>query len=400
MPHAAQATQYAIVGLGIVHGPQPGRTRRILAAEAARLAIVDAGLAREDIDGTMDFRGGAGPGSEPNYDDAFSRMLGLPTNVHLCLTRYSPSGPAIASAMGLLDRGIANYVCVAGSWDDWSKSRENRSNGNARSLYTVGREGYWGKPVGEARAVSNHVWLAARHMAEYGTTSAQFGAIAVQQRAWAAMNPRAATRHKPMTVEDHQNSPMIVDPYHLFDMCLVSDGAIAYIITTLDRARDLAKPPVVVKGVGCGEMVGQDWWDQTNYSQLPVRTARDQAFRQAGIELSDIDVAELYDCFTGEVLFQLEDYGWCAKGEGGSFAESGAIGPGGSIPVNTGGGLLSCYHLGALTPLAEGIEQVRGEAGERQVADCELALVSGHGLELVSPGMSSYHTTVVLGRDR
>jgi acetyl-CoA acetyltransferase len=116
------------------------------------------------------------------------------------------------------------------------------------------------------------------------------------------------------------------------------------------------------------------------------------------VELKDVKTAQLYDCFTSEVLFQLEDYGWCGKGDGGPFVESGAIGPGGSIPVNTSGGLLSCYHLGDLTGFAEAVRQVRGEAGERQISDCDVAMSTGHGGELVSPGMCSIHTCTLLGR--
>src|SRR5258707_130379 len=129
-----------------------------------------------------------------------------------------------------------------------------------------------------------------------------------------------------------------------------------------------------------------------------VRQPKEQAFEKASLTLDDIDCAHFYDCFTAEVLFQLEDYGFCKKGEGGAFVESGAIAPGGSIPVNTGGGLLSCYHLGDLTGMAESIRQLRGEAGEHQIKDCNVVLTTGHGGELISPGMCSIHTSTLLGR--
>jgi acetyl-CoA acetyltransferase len=203
---------------------------------------------------------------------------------------------------------------------------------------------------------------------------------------------------RPITVEDHQASPLYVEPYHLLDICLVSDGAVAFILTTAERARDLARPPVYVLGLGMGEVADTLWWDNKNYTHMAVRTAKERAFAHAGIDVSDIDVAQLYDCFTGEVLLQLEDYGWCAKGEGGGFVEAGNIGPGGSIPVNTSGGLLSAYHYGDLTGLSEAVLQLRGEAGDRQVEDAEVALVTGHGGELLSPGMCSIHTTLLLGR--
>jgi acetyl-CoA acetyltransferase len=237
-------------------------------------------------------------------------------------------------------------------------------------------------------------------MYEYGTTSAQLGAIAVQERAWACMNPEAQMYGKPITVEDHQNSPMVVNPYHLLDISQISDGGLSLIVTTADRATDTARPPVMVLGQGVNEIAAELWWEKKNYTHMAVAGARDMAFEQAGIALSDLDAAMLYDCFTAEVLFQLEDYGWCQKGEGGAFVESGAIGPGGAIPVNTGGGLLSSYHLADATGFIEGIRQLRGEAGERQLEDPETVLVTTHGNEHLSPGMCSIHVSTVLGVPR
>ena len=260
------------------------------------------------------------------------------------------------------------------------------------------KEGYWGKALGDLRAASHHSWMAARHMAVFGTTSEQLGAIAVQQRAWACLNPEARMYGRPLTLEDHQASPWVVEPYHLLDLSQVSDGAIAFVLTTRQRAADLARPAVHVLGQGFGEVSADLWWEKKQFTHMAVHHAKKQAFAEAGVSLADVDCAQLYDCFTGEVLFQLEDYGWCEKGEGGDFVAAGNIGPGGSIPVNTGGGLLSAYHLGDLTGLAEAVRQLRGEAGDRQLERCEIALTSGHGGELVAPGMCSIHTTTLLGR--
>jgi acetyl-CoA acetyltransferase len=153
-----------------------------------------------------------------------------------------------------------------------------------------------------------------------------------------------------------------------------------------------------VLGQGFGEVSADLWWEKKNFTHMAVPRARDQAFGQAALTLKEVDCCQFYDCFTAEVLFQLEDYGFCKKGEGGPFVESGAMGPGGSTPVNTSGGLLSCYHLGDLTGMAESIRQLRGEAGERQIKDCNVVLTTGHGGELVSPGMCSIHTSTLLGR--
>jgi acetyl-CoA acetyltransferase len=235
-------------------------------------------------------------------------------------------------------------------------------------------------------------------MAEYGTTSRQLGMVNVQQRAWACMNPEAKMYGRPITIEDHQASPIVVDPYHLLDICLISDGAIAFILTTAERARDCAKTPVAILGQGFGEVSSSLWFENKHFTHMAVAPAKAQAFGQAGLTIDDVDCAQLYDCFAAEVMFQLEDYGWCKKGEGGAFLETSPIGPGGSIPVNTSGGLLSCYHVGDMTGMAEAIRQVRGECGERQVEDCEVALTTGHGGELLSPGMCSIHSATLLGR--
>jgi acetyl-CoA acetyltransferase len=261
------------------------------------------------------------------------------------------------------------------------------------------KEGYWGKPFGDLRAPSHHSFFAARHMHEFGTTSEQLGMISVQERQWAQMNPRARFYGRPITLADHQASPIVVHPYHLLDICLVSDGAVSVVMTTEERAKDSPRPPVWVLGVGFGEAMAELWWEKQNYTRLAVRTAKEQAFSQAGISLEDIDCAQLYDCFTGEVLFQLEDYGWCGKGEGGPFVAGGRIGPGGDIPVNTSGGLLSAYHFGDLTCLSEAVLQLRGEGGARQVPDCKVALVTGHGGEILSPGMCWIHSSLILGRN-
>jgi acetyl-CoA acetyltransferase len=390
--------KYAIVGAALVPGPfAEGLTLRSAEAEAARLAIEDAGLKRDQIKGAIRAVGNGGSGDPVGFADAFPRMLGLPFDFYYQIGRGGAvGGLAIATAFSFIDMGIADYVVIAGGTDGLNSKRRRRKGEKAPEW--TEKVGYWGKAFGDVAAASHHSFFASRHMAEYGTTSEQLGSIAVQTRAWAQMNPHAQMYGRPITLEDHQNSPMVVEPYHLLDICLRSDGATAYVVTTAERARDLRKAPVYILGFGTGEAGGDLWWEKANYTQLAVKPARDRAFGQAGITLKDIDVAQLYDCFTAEVLFQLEDYGWCAKGEGGAFVQAGNIGPGGTIPVNTSGGLLSAYHLSDNTGLHEAILQVRGEAGERQVPDCKVALSTGHGGELLSPAMCSIHTSLVLGK--
>ena len=389
----------AIVGMGMLTGAQPGKTARLLEAEASRLAIEDAGLAPSQIHGAVQLRRTAGGGERPTLSDAFPRLLGLPVNFYYTLGRGGClAGLGVATALAFLDLGIADYVVLTGAVNDYSRSRRAKEQG-ALGMVNLEKEGYWGKPFGDLRAPSHHSFFAARHMHEFGTTSEQLGMISVQERQWAQMNPRARFFGRPITLEDHQASPLVVYPYHLLDICLVSDGAVSVVMTTAERAKDGPRPPVWVCGVGFGEAMAELWWKKQNYTRLAVKTAKEQAFSQAGMELEDIDCAQLYDCFTGEVLFQLEDYGWCGKGEGGPFVAAGHIGPGGDIPVNTGGGLLSAYHFGDLTGLSEAVLQLRGEAGARQVPNCRAALVTGHGGEVLSPGMCSIHSSLILGRN-
>ncbi len=393
--------KFAIAGFGMVTSQEIGISGRSLQVEAARLAIADAGLKREDIGGAIDLRRAGGGGERVWWSDAFPRVMGLPAKFYFCIGRGGALiSLGIIAAAKFLELGIADYVVLAGAVSDWSQAQSAKAKARGRrGMGTmVQKEGYWGKPFGDAQPVSHHSFFASRHMHVYGTQSKHFGAIAVAQRKWAQMNPKAQMYGRPMTIEDHQNSPVLVYPYHLLDICQVSDGAVAVVLTLADRAKDCAREPIFVRGIGFGEAIDHLWWEKKNYTHLAVDTAKEQAFGQAGMELKDIDVAQLYDCFTGEVMFQLEDYGWCKKGEGGAFVEAGHTSPGGDVPVNTSGGLLSAYHYGDLTGLSEAIIQLRGEAGARQVKDARTCLVSGHGGEILSPGMCSIHTTLILGR--
>lgn len=391
---------FAIIGTGVVAGRLPGRSARALQVEAARQAIEDSGLRREDIDGCINAGFEPGGGGPVPWTDAFPRILGLPTNFYFTVSRGGAMvALGILAAQQALTLGLAHYVCVAFGSNDWSRAQARRSAGDHREGAHIEKEGLWGPALGDVAAVSHHSFFASRHMYEFGTTSEQLGWIAVAERRWACLNPDAQMHGRSMAIADHQRSPVLVWPYHLLDMCLVSDAGAAFVITTLERARDLPHPPVRVLGLGLGEAMADLWWRRENYVRLAVEKAKGAAFGQAGIALADIDVAELYDCFTGEVLFQLEDYGWCAKGEGGTFVEGGTIGPGGVLPVNTGGGLLSERYIADWTGLLEAVTQLRDRAGGRQVLDARIALVTGHGGEILRPGMCSIHSTLILARD-
>lgn len=398
------SSSFAICGLGFIAGKGLAMSARSLQAEAARRAIEDAGLKRSDINGAIQANGVAGsmPGGG-GWIDGYSRVLGLTPNWY-----YSIGRGAIGSVSGMLaatraiELGLADYVVLAAGDCAYSNARglldakpiQRSRAGRGNSILGNDLLGF----TSTVSAGNIHGFLATRHMHEYGTTSEQFGAVAVSGRAWANLNPEAQSHGKPLTIDDHQRSPMIVEPYHQYDCCLESDSGVAIIVTTEERARDCAAPMVKIMGLGLGDQTRKQYWDKTNYTTFDVATARDQAFRQAGIELGDIDVAHFYDCFTCEVIMQIEDYGFCKKGEGGPFVAEGHTLPGGSLPLNTGGGMLSGHMLYEFTGLAEIVKQMRGEGGLRQIADAEIGMYTGCGGEMLIPGMSSIHGLAVLGR--
>ena len=193
-----------------------------------------------------------------------------------------------------------------------------------------------------------------------------------------------------MTLDDYHASRWIAEPLHLLDCCLVSNGAVAVIVTSGERARDLRQPPVYLLGLGQAGPGDNQRAGREPAVHTGAGRSGELALRMAGVALADIDVLELYDCYTYTVLVTLEDYGFCEKGEGGAFVADGKLGPGGSLPTNTGGGQLSSFYMWGLTPLSEGVIQARGQGGARQVPQHELVLVSGNG------GTLNWHSTMVL----
>jgi acetyl-CoA acetyltransferase len=251
----------------------------------------------------------------------------------------------------------------------------------------------WEMPYGLAMPMGAYALAASRHMAVYGTTAEQLAQIAVDTRRWATMNPRARYQDQ-ITVADVLSSPMQASPLHLLDCCLVTDGAGAFVMTSAERARDQAKPPVYVLGAAtCG--------DHQMISLMPDLTTTagavsgPAAFEMAGMKPADVDLLMGYDSFTITALLHLEDLGFCPKGEGGAFVEDGKLGPGGSLPMNTNGGGLSFTHPGqyGMFLLVEAVRQLRGECGERQIDDPHVAVAHGSG------GVLSTMGTVVLGTE-
>jgi acetyl-CoA acetyltransferase len=377
----------AIVGLGLTEmGKVYGPTAQQFASQAVSMACADAGLELSAVDGLLVSAG-------------VTRAVNLNLQVDLglgelrMLTQMQAFGATAAAmvqyAALAVESGMANTVaCVFAD----APLRAGRAAG---TVYANRAEphGWLGMREASGFVSPNTMYALAarRHMLAFGTTSEQFGAVAVAQRAWASLNPLAQMR-KPITVADHQASRLVVEPLHLLDCCVVSNGGVAVIVTTGDRAASLARPPVAVLGWAQAHP-GNRWRRDDDFGLVSgaARSGR-AALEMAGVAIEDVDVLELYDCYTYTVLLTLEDYGLCKKGEGGEFVSTpGLLGPDGSLPLNTGGGQLSGYYMWGMTPLSEAIIQARGEAGERQVDRHDVVLVSGNG------GYLDHHSTLVLG---
>jgi acetyl-CoA acetyltransferase len=377
----------AIVGLGLtdlgkVYGPSSSE----FAALAVERAAADAGLQLGDIDGLL-VSGGATHGVTPDLQ----RLLGLRDLPLLAqIEAYGSTATGMIQYASLAIRaGMATTVaCV------WGDAPLQNGGGSAYGVPRP-RVGFDSLPAaaGVIGANPRYALAARRHMQAFGTTVDDFAAVAVGQRAWAEHNPLAQMR-KPITVADHHKSRMIADPLRLLDCCLVSNGGIAVIVAAADRAADLPQPPVHIWGWG----QGHPNYPMRQGSRFGLASGAKQsgaaAMGMAGVSVADIDICELYDCYTFTVVITLEDYGFCAKGEGGAFASSGALAPGGSLPTNTGGGQLSSYYAWGMTPLSEAVIQARGHGGDRQVAKHDVILVSGNG------GVLDHHGTLIVSPHR
>jgi acetyl-CoA acetyltransferase len=379
----------AIVGLGVTPmGKIYGRRSVDFAGEAIALALADAGLAKADVDGLLFNANISG-----DIDVRAQMTLGFEnlTLVNVMSAYGSTAGSMMQYACMAIEQGLANVVALV--YAD-APLTANRSAGQS---YAGPHRFPLGGMIGLRAAYGNfganpeYAMAARRHMHLYGTTSEQFGTIAVGQRAWAGMSPWAQMR-SPITLEDHHNSRFIADPLRLLDCCLVSNGAVCVIVTSAAKARDLKQPPVHVLGYAQCAPGDNQRTDRHPAVETGAKRSGEIAFRMAGVTVQDVDICQLYDCYTYTVLVTLEDYGFCEKGEGGPFVADGKLGPGGSLPTNTGGGQLSGYYMWAFTPLSEAVVQARGQGGERQVPKNDVVLVSANG------GILNFHATIILSK--
>jgi acetyl-CoA acetyltransferase len=363
--------QGAVTGVGETEYMRgTDRTPLSLQLEASLKAIADAGLKPTDIDGVIPYGLGA-------VAEDFVTNFGIPD---LRFSATTPMGgasavAAIQCAVAAIHAGICHHVLLAIGRTGYSGGRIGARVQQMPQFRVVGE---FEMPSGAIAPAQLYAPMARRHMEQYGTTSLHFAEIAVSTRDNALRNP-SATMRRPITVEDHQNSRMISDPLRLLDCSLESDGGAAVVISATERARDLAKPPVLVMGVAEGHPDSPSAITQRpDLTTLGLAKAAPHAFAMAGVTPADMDVAEIYDCFTYNVLCQIEDAGFCRKGEGGPFVASGAIRFGGALPINTHGGLLSQAHMAGMNHVVELVRQLRGEAA-LQVPGAELGLVTGYG---------------------
>jgi acetyl-CoA acetyltransferase len=380
----------AIIGTGNTdYSRASGRSVLTLATQASLAAIADAGLEPGDIDGIVrcDF-------DVVTHND-LANSLGLTD-----LTFWASNGPGgsapsamVGQAVGALMSGQAKNVLVFRSMNGRSGFRlgKGRLQGASGPIGGNGTYEEFFVPYGLVSPGQMWAMLARRHMHEYGTTEEQLGAIAVACRARANANLNAQLSDRPLTMQDYRASPMISSPLRLVDYCLETDGACAVVVTTADRSADRPKNPVFISAVTQAvipDMQGglaSPVLMRPDPMLLPSTQVAAKLYERSGMGPEDIDVAQLYDCFTITVLVQFEDYGFCKPGEGGPFAESGAIELGGSLPINTSGGNLSDGYIHGMSHIVEGARQLRGESTS-QVTGAETCLVTS-GLPITTSGL-------------
>ena len=379
----------AIVGAADTEvGVLPGRTPMELGVEAALAAIADAGLEKDDIDGLVTCNAMA----QPMMYHAEATAEYLQIFPRYCIAAGAGGGTTfsiIHHAASAIATGMADVVVVAMA----DSMRSGLTRDQAMLVQASTGHPEFEQPYGPT-VPAYYALIAQAHMAEFGTTQEQFAGIAVACRAHAARNPAAQMRDL-ISVEDVLDSRMIADPLHLLDCSLVSDGGSAIVLTSAERAADMKQAPIYLLGAGEGHS-HEHISAARDLTTSAAKEAGERAFEMSGLRPADMDFAQLYDCFTPTVLVELEDLGFCKKGEGGAFVESGALLPDGSLPVNTHGGLLSHSHPGnpgSMFALTESVWQLRGEASGRQGAKPKNALVHAQG------GIMSSHTALVLGTE-
>ena len=367
--------QAAIVGIGATEfSKDSGRSELRLAAEAVRDALDDAGLEPSDVDGLVGFT------MDTNTEIAVARELGVPELKFFSRVHYG-GGAACATvqqAAMAVATGMAEVVVCYRAFNERSGNRF----GQARAVSGV--DNSWSYPAGLATPAAMVAMFARRYQHTYGATSEDFGRVAVVDRKHAATNPKAWFHERPITLADHQASRWIAEPLRLLDCCQESDGAVALVVTSAERARDLRRPPAVVRAAAQGS--GTDQFTMTSYYRddltgLPeMGTVARALWQQSGLGPSDVDVAVLYDHFTPFVLVQLEELGFCGRGEARHFIADGALELDGALPLNPHGGQLGEAYIHGMNGIAEAVRQVRGSAVNQVAGVAHVLVTAGTGV--------------------
>ncbi len=373
----------AIVGIGATDfSKDSGRSELRLAAEAVQAAVADAGLQPSDVDGLVSFT------MDTNTEIAVARAAGIGSLNFFSRIHYG-GGAACATvqqAAMAVATGVAEVVVCYRAFNERSGMRFGQVNSAlVQQVNSSGTDNAFSYPHGLSTPAGFVAMVAQRYMHEYGATSEDFGRVAVVDRKHAATNPAAFFHGKPITLADHQNSRYIAEPLHLLDCCQESDGGQAIVVTTPERARDLPNRPVSIAAAASGS--GPDQYIMTSYYRpelagLPeMGIVGDQLWAQSGLRPDDMDMAVLYDHFTPYVLMQLEELGFCGRGEAKDFVrEPGALEVGGRLPLNTHGGQLGEAYIHGMNGIAEGVRQLRGDSVNQVPGAEKLVVTAGTGV--------------------
>ncbi len=362
-----------ITGIGQTdYSRASARSELQLAVQAARAALADAGVAARDVTAIVPYTPGIGA-------DEMAAQLGMGELAYAGSSKMGGAS-AVASlltACMLIDTGIARHVLLFCARNGRSGARVD-----PRSIHPPGTafRRDFEHPYGAMVPAQWYAMIARRHMFERGSTREDAGALAVQQRAYACLNPLAMMHGRPLTLDEYLAAPPIYDPFHLYDCSLESDGAVAFVVSARDALRGLPQRPVYIGGVAQSKPPGSDdLYNRSSLFEIGLTHAAPRAFAMAGVGPEDMDGAMIYDCVTWIALLQLGEAGFCPRGETSAFLRAGHMALEGRLPVNTHGGLLSEAHLGGYNHVVEGVRQLRGACGARQILDAHWIAVTGWG---------------------